>query len=207
MKRAALAAVLVLAGCTSAPTVQGAPSTTAAPSTARVVGLPTPPVFATVTHSATPKPSVKPPASAAPTGMRASTWPVPDGRLTPGAVKAGCTYPVTAARTVTAAVKAAVRAEYHYSGPTDILHSEIDHRIPHALCGTDGIGNLWVELPESGLHQTAYTHNEKDRLESLLATYVRTGRMTLAAAQQVFRGDWRVGFCRFIRDATVTCDV
>lgn len=140
------------------------------------------------------------------TAVHAMSWPVPDDTLTPGWIVVGCTYPVTADRAVDDALRRRVRDEYHYIGPTDLASVEIDHRVPHALCGADDIRNLWPE-PADGVTQSGFTHNRKDDLERVIAGNVRFGKMSLQAAQQVFLGDWRVGWCAALDSPTdgVTC--
>jgi hypothetical protein len=142
--------------------------------------------------------------TANPPTAQASTWPVPDDTLTPGAVKPGCTYPVPAGRNVTSTTRAQVFAVYHYTGPTDLAHVELDHRVPHSLCGTDDARNLWPE-PYDGAPVSTYVHNMKDRLEALIASKVRYGSMTLAAAQALFEGDWRKAFCTYVTHPGVDC--
>lgn len=137
---------------------------------------------------------------------RASTWPVPDNTLTPGEIVPGCTYPVTSTRTVTDTERKAVRDEYHYTGALTLDAVEIDHRIPHALCGADTIKNLWPE-PADGVTQSGFTHNRKDDLERVIALKVREKQMTLTDGQAVFRKDWRIGWCTFSHSPAdgVTC--
>jgi hypothetical protein len=118
---------------------------------------------------------------------------VPDDNLTPGAIVPGCTYPVTAARAVPDSLKAKVRARYHYFGPTNVNVVEIDHRVPHSLCGADTLANLWVQLYD-GVKTTAFVHNRKDQLEDYAADQVRSGKWTLAEAQNIFLKDWRVAW-------------
>lgn len=181
---AALPLLAALAACTST----AAP---AAPSSH-------PPSMSTASAAAHPaKPS---------TPMLAASWPTPDRTLTPGAIVPGCTYPVTAARAVTQAEKALIRAEYHYTGPTDLAHVEIDHRVPHSLCGSDAPANLWVEVYD-GVKRSLYVSNRKDAAEIRIASLVRRHLMTLATAQRLFLGDWRVAWCIYVHVAGdgVTC--
>jgi hypothetical protein len=139
-----------------------------------------------------------PPSPNPATQTAAANWPAPDNRLTPGAVTPGCTYPRPASqRDVTPTTRRAVLAAYHYTGPTDLGHVELDHRVPFSLCGSNGRRNLWPE-PYDGARREPYTANFKDKLERVIASRVRYHRMTLAQAQAVFLGDWRVGWCRWV---------
>lgn len=153
------------------------------------------------TYSPAPSPATTP----APTGQVAVQWPAPDDHLTPGAVTPGCTYPrPKSQRDVTAATKRRVEAEYGYTGPTDIGHIEIDHRVPFFLCGSNEPENLWVE-PYDGVRQSTYVHNYKDQLESVIARRVEHHLMSLHDAQQVFYGDWRLAWCRYVHKTGVIC--
>jgi hypothetical protein len=133
------------------------------------------------------------------------SWPTPRNDLTPGAVTPGCTYPrPKTERDVTAATRRHVLAAYHYTGPTDITHVELDHRVPFSLCGSNGALNLWPETVD-GVTQSEYVHNRKDELELAIASKVRHGKMTLAQAQAIFLGDWRDAWCRYVHAARVSC--
>ncbi len=133
------------------------------------------------------------------------SWPVQNPAFTSGAVIPGCTYPRPASqRNVTAATKRRVAAEYRYTGPTARTAVEFDHLIPFSLCGADTAANIWPE-PVDGTKQTAYIANAKDELEDAIASKVRYGKMTLAQGQDVFRHDWRVEWCLYIKHATGMC--
>ena len=211
MKRVLLlaAACLVLVGCGK---THGSDVGPVASSTARTT------VTATVTASATagtlapsqvlltPFPTVNnpPPVRDPHLGpgidpLKARTWPRPDNQLTPGEVKPGCTYPVTADRAVTAATLREVDSRYRYSGPFGILYVEFNHRVPHFACGSDGPDNINPERYD-GVPVSRFVHNRADQLEGWVADQVRFGRWTLARAQQLFLGDWVSGWCAFYHD-------
>jgi hypothetical protein len=131
----------------------------------------------------------------------ANTWPIPDDRLTPGAIVPGCTYPRPArsAAEVTNAERIKIAQAYRYTGPSGLAYLEYDHRIPYALCGLGGVGltqNVWPE-PYDGSPTSIFIHNYKDQLESFAASQVRYGRWTLAFAQDIFRGNWVVAWCTY----------
>jgi hypothetical protein len=63
---------------------------------------------------------------------------------------------------------------------------KIDHLIPRELGGADTIDNLW---PQS-LRVKPYAADRKEILTELLIEKVRSGRMTLADAQEAIRRDW-----------------
>jgi uncharacterized protein YceK len=135
---------------------------------------------------------------------RAMSWPVPDQRLTPGAVVA-CTLPrPPSQRAVTTAEKNEIAAAYGYTGPRGIAYLEFDHRVPFALCGSNGPDNVWPERAD-GIRQTSYVHNRKDQLEDVIIRDVHAGRLTLAQGQRVFLGDWRVGWCFYVHAPGVVC--
>lgn len=172
----ALAAVLLAAGCQGVPPIAPEPE----------------PV--TSWESATPA-----------TGSGVSTWPTPVAALTPGALTPGCTVPRPASqRDVTSATRAAVLSAYHYTGPTGIANVELDHRIPFFLCGANTAANLWPE-PYDGAPTSTYVHNRKDQLEAKVATMVHSGALAVPAAQDLFRGDWRVAWCSLVHEPGVIC--
>jgi hypothetical protein len=63
---------------------------------------------------------------------------------------------------------------------------KIDHLIPLELGGADTIDNLW---PQS-VRIKPYGADRKELLTELLLEWVRTGRMTIAQAQEEMRKDW-----------------
>jgi hypothetical protein len=177
--RLTLAAALILTGCAS---------------TTHVTLTEPPPITATATASTI----------ILPTASAAASWPAPNDRLSPGAVVA-CTLPRPASeRDVPAKEKAQVAAAYRYTGPRGIAALEFDHRIPFALCGANSAANIWPE-PYDGAPTSAFVHNRKDQLEAVIARMVRAGQLTLAQAQDVFRGDWRRAWCRYVHAAGVAC--
>lgn len=143
----------------------------------------------------TPSPSVS---SSKIDPLDAATWPVPDPKLTPGSTTPGCTYPrATSERNVTAATKRTVLAAYDITDdPNDPYDLELDHLIPFSLCGSNGRTNVWPELYD-GAKKSAFVRNRKDSLESYVARQVATRHMTLTFAQDLFRQDWRVVWCRY----------
>lgn len=204
---AALAAVLVT-GCSSDVRFAPAPSPSDAPSTAATR---TPSPSATPSRTATPSP--KPTATTSGIDPKAAmSWPVPDEDLTPGSLTPGCSYPRDAdERNVTAATKRKVLATYDIADdPSDPYDIELDHLIPFSLCGSNGPTNIWPERYD-GVKKSAFVRNQKDRLEAFAARQVRYHDAdphrgwTLAFAQQVFRGDWRVAWCKYVPTAGVTC--
>jgi len=133
----------------------------------------------------------------------AMTWPVPDDTDTPGLVTPGCTYPRDDdERQVTASTKRAAAKRYNYTGPSSQV--EYDHRVPFSLCGANTVANIWPE-PEDGVDQSAFVANRKDQLEAFAARQVRYKRWTLAHAQAVFLGDWRVAWCQNLHYPGVVC--
>lgn len=63
---------------------------------------------------------------------------------------------------------------------------EIDHSISRELGGADDVANLWPQ-PYAG----AWNARMKDRLENRLHKEVCAGHLTLGAAQERIRSDWR----------------
>lgn len=134
----------------------------------------------------------------------ADTWSVvPNPKLTPGE-----TRPLTLdqicstkwgkdARAVTSAMKEHVfRA---YGVPYEARHSsngkvafEVDHLISRELGGADTERNLWPE-PYFG----QWNAHMKDRVENRLHAEVCAKRLTLDAAQQMIRTDWRAAYVQY----------
>jgi hypothetical protein len=63
---------------------------------------------------------------------------------------------------------------------------KIDHLIPLELGGADTIDNLW---PQS-LRARPYGPNRKELLAEVFLQKIRTGKMTLAQAQEEISRDW-----------------
>jgi hypothetical protein len=63
---------------------------------------------------------------------------------------------------------------------------KVDHLIPIELGGADRIDNLW---PQS-LRMKPYDADRKELLTEVLLERIRTGRMTIAQAQEEIRRDW-----------------
>jgi hypothetical protein len=66
---------------------------------------------------------------------------------------------------------------------------EVDHRIPLCPGGGDVAENRW---PQEGWQHPSF--HDKDRLEAELCRQVCNNGVSLRAAQQIFLGDWTVGY-------------
>jgi len=179
---ALIAGLVLLAGC-AAPTV---PRNLEAPSPASSSSAPS-------SRSTTP-----PPVVAGIDPLDAMTWPAPDHELTPGALTPGCTYPRKASeRNVTAATKRNVLAAYNITDdPNNGYDLEFDHLIPFSLCGSNGAANIWPQRYD-GVKISAFVRNRKDSLESYTARRVASKNMSLETAQELYREDWRVAWCKY----------
>jgi len=71
---------------------------------------------------------------------------------------------------------------------------KIDHLIPLELGGADTIDNLW---PQS-LRTKPYGADRKELLTEVLLERIRTGRMTIAQAQEEIRKDWIDAFVDYL---------
>jgi hypothetical protein len=71
---------------------------------------------------------------------------------------------------------------------------KIDHLIPLELGGADTIDNLW---PQS-LRIKPYGADRKELLTEVLLERIRTGRTTLAQAQEEIRKDWIDAFIDYL---------
>ena len=67
---------------------------------------------------------------------------------------------------------------------------ELDHLVPLELGGADGLGNIWPECGSSAVALDARYFKIKDRVENYLADEVKSGRMSLEAAQRGIATDW-----------------
>jgi hypothetical protein len=71
---------------------------------------------------------------------------------------------------------------------------KIDHLVPLELGGADTLDNLW---PQS-LRAKPYGADRKELLTEVLLEKIRTGRMTLAQAQEETRKDWIDAFIDYV---------
>jgi hypothetical protein len=71
---------------------------------------------------------------------------------------------------------------------------KVDHLIPLELGGADTIDNLW---PQS-LRTRPYDADRKELLTEVLLQRIRTGRMTVAQAQEEIRKDWIDAFVDYL---------
>ena len=142
-------------------------------------------------------------------------FPVPDPRCTPGGVNASVTAEVLRDRAWRTgcirncqASEAEKHATYKWyglqkprsnSGESQVC--ELDHLVPLELGGADGLGNIWPECgPDSTTLDNRY-FKIKDRVENYLADEVKSGRMSLDAAQQGITFDWT----QFLTEANSYC--
>ena len=145
----------------------------------------TPPTSSRTTTASFPPASTA--AAVAPTGVP-SIVPMPNPRLTPGAVQSSDTAAIctpgwaSAHRDVSYQTKDAVAAEYGISSRSGY---EIDHLIPLELGGANTVANLWPEP-----YNSQYGAIEKDGLEDWLHEQVCNGNTSLAAAQHEIATNW-----------------
>lgn len=67
---------------------------------------------------------------------------------------------------------------------------ELDHLVPLELGGADGLGNILPECGPSAVALDERYFKIKDRVENYLTDEVKSGRMSLAAAQRGIASDW-----------------
>lgn len=106
---------------------------------------------------------------------------VPNPRLTPGRIA----RTEKDRRGVTVKVEQKVFARYHLPWSRR-AEFKIDRVIPTELGGADTIDNLW---PQS-LRARPYGADRKELLVEVLLDKIRTGKMTLAQAQEEISRDW-----------------
>ncbi len=131
-------------------------------------------------------------------------YPVPDPRCTPGGIDPSVTADVLrnrAWRTGCIRNCQTSEAEKHITyrwygirvprrnyGETQVC--ELDHLVPLELGGADGLGNIWPECGPSAVALDVRYFKIKDRVEDYLADKVKSGNMSLAAAQRGIASDW-----------------
>ena len=126
--------------------------------------------------------------------------PLPDARLTPGAVRfissqQVCRLPAEdEGRLVPADLAKRVFEQYRISHPKPGAY-EMDYLISPALGGTTAIQNLWPVPYADGV----WTSRVKDALEDHLRTLVCEGRMDLATAQREIATDWIAAYRKHFR--------
>ncbi len=129
---------------------------------------------------------------------------LPDPRCTPGGVDPSITADMLRDRSFStrcdrdcASSHAQKLEEYSWygierprgnQGPRQVC--ELDHLVPLALGGADGLGHLWPECGPAGAALAERSFKIKDRVENYLADAVKAGRMPLAEAQRGIAEDW-----------------
>ena len=106
---------------------------------------------------------------------------IPNPKLTPGRVATSDKD----RQGVTIAMEQKVFRRYHLPWERR-AEFKIDHLIPRELGGADTIDNLWPEK----IRAKPYGADRKELLTEVLFQKVRSGKMTLAQAQEEIRRDW-----------------
>jgi len=131
-------------------------------------------------------------------------YPVPDPRCTPGGIDPSVTTDVLRNRAWrTGCIRNCQTSEaekhitYRWYGLRvprrnhgESQACELDHLVPLELGGADGLGNIWPECGPSTVVLDERYFKIKDRVENYLADEVKSGRMSLAAAQRGIASDW-----------------
>jgi hypothetical protein len=193
-----LVGILALGGCSPAsPAGSGASSTSSAAGSPSDTTAPRPSSTAasstvvTSTTAVTRTTAVRPTTTTAAPGRPPAApadVPMPNPRLTPGAVQSSDTGAICtpgwaeAHRDVSWQTKDAVAAEY---GLSSRYGYEIDHLIPLELGGANTVANLWPEP-----YGSPYGAIEKDGLEDWLHEQVCNGALALGTAQHEIATNW-----------------
>jgi len=149
-------------------------------------------------------------AMAVPVGVTLLAWfgtknleapgPLPDARLTPGAVRLisqqqVCVVPAEdEGRLVPAELARRVFEQYRIASPKPRAY-EVDYLISPALGGATVLQNLWPVPYSDGV----WTSRVKDALEDHLRQLVCAGKLDLATAQQEIATDWIAVYRRYFR--------
>lgn len=87
--------------------------------------------------------------------------------------------------------------------PTDARSYELDHDVPLAVGGEPSLPeNLWLQ-PRFG----KYTAAKKDVLESYVHRELCKGNFTLKQARDIFLGDWRIAYDKYIAGSRISLPV
>ena len=114
---------------------------------------------------------------------------LPNPKLTPGRIAEGDKD--RGGVTVTMEQKVFARYRLPWSRRPEF---KIDHLIPLELGGSDTIDNLWPQK----VRIKPYDADRKELLTEVLLQRIRTGRMTIAQAQQEIRKDWIDAFVDYL---------
>ncbi len=133
-------------------------------------------------------------------GKAEAAGPLPDARLTPGAVRfiskqQVCVVPSEdEARLVPPELAAHVFERYRIASPKPKTY-EVDYLISPALGGATAIQNLWPVPYAEG----AWTSRVKDALEDRLRTLVCEGKIDLATAQREISTNWIAAYRKYFK--------
>lgn len=186
---AALTGAALIAGCSASPSQAQQPAAATQPAAGAASATPTASPHASARRGpASPKPSRDRGRRSAVAALTPADVPMPNPRLTPGAIQSSDTSAICTAgwaaahRDVSSATKDYVASEYGLSSRSGY---EIDHLIPLELGGANSVPNLWPEPYGSPFGAT-----EKDGLEDYLHDQVCDHGMPLAKAQHEIASNW-----------------
>jgi len=132
-------------------------------------------------------------------------FPIPDPRCTPGAINPDLTLVIlrdpgfTTTHCLRDHATSAREKEqaygwygtHHPANNTGMTAScELDHLISLELGGADTLDNIWPECGPAGVDRNGTYFHLKDTVENYLADEVRSGHISLAAAQHGIATDW-----------------
>lgn len=129
--------------------------------------------------------------------------PLPDQRLTPGAVRFISKQQVCGVATqdegrmVPVDLAARVFEQYRIANPKPRAY-EVDYLISPALGGATALENLWPVPYADGV----WTSRVKDALEDHLRNMVCDGKLNLATAQREIAADWIAAYRKYFRTRT-----
>ena len=133
-------------------------------------------------------------------GKVEAAGPLPDGRLTPGAVRLISTRQVCVVpledegRLAPPRLAARVFERYRITNPKPRSY-EVDYLISPALGGSNDIENLWPVPYAEGI----WTSRVKDALEDLLRALVCDGKVDLATAQHEISTNWIAAYQKYFK--------
>ena len=130
----------------------------------------------------------------------APAGPLPNGRLTPGAVRlisaeqVCAVPPLDEGHMASAQLAALVFEQYRIANPKPGSF-EVDYLISPSLGGSNDIRNLWPVPYAEGV----WTSRVKDALEDQLRTLVCDGKLDLATAQREISADWIAAYRKYFK--------
>jgi hypothetical protein len=143
-------------------------------------------------------------------------FPLPDARCSPGAInptitlailkdpefRTGCIRDCATSSSQKANTYGAYGIAHPARNSGNSQTCELDHVVPLELGGADTLDNIWPQCGPTGAPLPQRFFKEKDIVENYLASQVKSGRISLIAAQTGIAKDWT----QFLHQAKTDCE-